>query len=81
MIGAPGYEFNLFESTQIKKYYLIMHNISQTHSAAHLNVNQRRKPKILEICNYCFVVFSTDLVFICCKTSFKAIFNNLVKWT
>ena len=43
-----SYEFNLFESTQIKRCYLNMHNIPQTHSAAHLNVNREGNQKFLK---------------------------------
>ena len=60
-----------------------MLNIPQTHSAAHLNVNQRMKPKILEICN-CFIFFFTNLVFTLLQDIFQSYivtFDNLVKWT
>ena len=47
-----------------------MHYDAQIQDAAHMNVNQRRKLKILDFFN--FFNFFTDLYFVRYKTSFKA---------
>ena len=47
--------------TQIKKCYLFMYYVAQTQVAAHMNVNQRRKPKFLN-----FSIGSISLVIFFC---------------
>ena len=73
---------NSFESRQIKKCYLIMHNIPKTQDTAQTSVNHRRKLQVLKICN-CFNFFK-DIVLMCCRTYFEtkySYFNNPVKPT
>ena len=63
-----GLQLVLFKVNQ--EMLFIYAYVAETQDAAHMNVNQRRKPKILKFFNW--FNFFADIFFMRYKTSFKA---------